>query len=283
MPRARRAAARYSAGFGPACSPSLTSGGFRTSRLHEPGSFRWNVEQLWGDIRRGLDAVSGGPLESVGVDAWGVDYALLGERGTLLENPYHYRDARTAGMMEAVFARVSRDEIYHTTGMQFLPINTLYQLHAATRSTPDILSHARTLLTMPDLFNYWLSGRLCTEYTIATTTQCLDARTRTWATDLLSRAGPDRDVPASRGTGDGASDGSRLPCRPRSPARRLWPPRVTTRHRPSPRFTPAAARRFSAPARGRCSGPSARRRCCPQRLAISTSPMKAACAAPSGC
>jgi rhamnulokinase len=162
---------------------------FPNEPIHEPGSVRWNVEQLWGDIRRGLEAVSGGPLESVGVDAWGVDYALLGERGTLLENPYHYRDARSAGMMEAVFARVSRDEIYETTGVQFLPINTLYQLQAATRSTPDILGRARTLLTMPDLFNYWLSGRLCTEYTIATTTQCLDARTRAWAIDLLSRAG----------------------------------------------------------------------------------------------
>ena len=153
------------------------------------GSLRWNVGQLWTDVRHALDSASGQRLDGVGVDAWGVDYALLGDGGNLLEDPYHYRDARTAGAMERLFALVGRTRIYETTGIQCLPINTLYQLHAACRSTPEIVARARTLLTIPDLFNYWLTGRQCTEYTIATTTQCVDARARTWATGLMEDAG----------------------------------------------------------------------------------------------
>jgi rhamnulokinase len=118
-----------------------------------------------------------------------VDYALLDDDGGLLEDPYHYRDARTAGEMERLFSVVSRDRIYATTGIQCLPINTIYQLHAACRETPEIIARARTLLTIPDFFNYRLTGRRCSEYTIATTTQCVDAKTRTWATPLLDAAG----------------------------------------------------------------------------------------------
>ena len=129
------------------------------------------------------------PIESVGVDTWGVDYALLGEHGNLLENPYHYRDPRTDGVMEAVFERVGRERIYAITGIQFLPINTLYQLYAACRPTPRLVDAARALVTIPDLFNYWLTGSLSSEYTIATTTQFVDARTRTWATRLLDELG----------------------------------------------------------------------------------------------
>jgi rhamnulokinase len=162
---------------------------FPNEPLADAGSLRWNARQIWTDVRRGLESVSGVRLESMGVDAWGVDYALLDERGALLGNPYHYRDARTAGAMEEVAAHIGRDEIYGITGIQFMPINTLYQLHAACRSTPDVVGRASALLTIPDLFNYWLTGRSCTEYTIATTTQCVDARTRTWSTALMSRVG----------------------------------------------------------------------------------------------
>ena len=161
--------------------------------LNEPrrqgASLRWNVRQLWADIRQGLDRASRQRLDGVGVDAWGVDYALLDDDGKLLEDPYHYRDPRTAGAMEQLFALVGRERIYETTGIQCLPINTLYQLHAACRSTPHVVANARTLLTIPDLFNYWLTGRRCTEYTIATTTQCVDVRTRAWATGLMVDAG----------------------------------------------------------------------------------------------
>src|SRR5437867_8114440 len=138
---------------------------------------------------RALDEVSGTKLAGVGVDGWGVDYALLGERGNLLENPYHYRDRRNDGMMEAVFERVSRDRMYGITGIQFLQINTLFQVYAACRFTPAVVAAARALVTIPDLMNYWLSGRICSEYTVATTTQFVDARARRWATGLMDDLG----------------------------------------------------------------------------------------------
>jgi len=143
-----------------------------------------------------LASVAAARPTSVGVDGWGVDYALIGERGNLLENPYHYRDVRNEGMMEAVFERVGREKIYAVTGIQFLQINTLFQLYAACRLTPRVVDAARALLTIPDLLNYWLTGRLCSEYTVATTTQFVDARARTWATRLLAEVGlPTRLLP----------------------------------------------------------------------------------------
>jgi rhamnulokinase len=151
---------------------------------------------LWHEITQTLASDALPPLTSVGVDGWGVDYALIGERGNLLENPYHYRDRRNDGMMQAVFERASRERIYSVTGIQFLQINTLFQLYAACLLTPEVIDAARALVTIPDLFNYWLSGRICSEYTVATTTQFVDARTRTWALRLLDEIGlPTRLLP----------------------------------------------------------------------------------------
>lgn len=162
---------------------------FANEPVRSNGRLQWDVLRLWLEIQRGLASAADRGLESVGVDAWGVDYVLLGERGNLLENPYHYRDERNAGMMEAVFERVGREKIYEVTGIQFLQINTLYQLFAACRATPAVVDAARSLLTIPDLFHYFLSGRLASEYTIATTTQFVDATTRSWAVRLLSEIG----------------------------------------------------------------------------------------------
>src|SRR5262249_22749210 len=128
-------------------------------------------------------------LAGIGVDAWGVDYALLGERGELLQNPYHYRDRRTQGAMEEVFCRVPKEEIYRATGIQFMPINTIYQLFAAQRDTPSIVSAAKQLVTIPDLFNFWLTGNAVCEFTNATTTQLVDPVRRSWATNLMGRVG----------------------------------------------------------------------------------------------
>jgi rhamnulokinase len=154
------------------------------------GSLQWDILRLWLEIKRGLSAAASGTrLTSVGVDAWGVDYALLGERGNLLENPYHYRDARNAGMMEAVFERMSREKLYEVTGIQFIQINTLYQLFAACLTTPRLIDAARHLVTIPDLFNYWLTGELASEYTVATTTQFVDATSRDWAVRMLTEIG----------------------------------------------------------------------------------------------
>jgi len=161
---------------------------FPNEPVRQNGSFRWDILRLWLDVQRGLERASSDPLESVGVDAWGCDYALIGERGDLLENPYHYRDTRTDGIMEAICNRIGRDRIYSVTGIQFLPFNTLYQLSAACRLTPKLIAAATAAVTIPDLLNYWLTGRVTSEFTNATTTQFVDAHSRTWATELLSEA-----------------------------------------------------------------------------------------------
>jgi rhamnulokinase len=150
----------------------------------------WDMPRLWREVQTGLHAAArGGPVDAIGVDTWGVDYALLGERGILLENPYHYRDQRTLGMVEKAAAAVGSDRIYDATGIQFMALNTLYQLYAASERTPKLLALAESLLTIPDLLNYWLAGVRVCEYTEATTTQFLDRRTRSWATGLLSDLG----------------------------------------------------------------------------------------------
>lgn len=154
-------------------------------------SLQWDILRLWLEIQRGLERAAGHSLDGVGIDTWGCDYALLGEHGDLLENPYHYRDARTAGVMEEVWQRVSREEIYAVTGTQFLVFNTLYQLYAACRATPRLIGAAARLGTIPDLLNYWMTGELTAEYTMATTTQFVAAETRRWATGLLD----DLDIP----------------------------------------------------------------------------------------
>ena len=161
---------------------------FGNEPVRQNGSLQWDILHLWQEMRRALE-LNEARLDSIGVDSWGVDYALIGERGDLLENPYHYRDRRTAGAMDAVFERVSRDRIYAITGIQFLPINTIYQLYAACRLTPKLIDAAHALVTIPDLLNYWLTGALTAEYTVATTTQFIDARTRTWARRMLEEIG----------------------------------------------------------------------------------------------
>ncbi|HTY63990.1 MAG TPA: rhamnulokinase family protein [Acidobacteriota bacterium] len=159
---------------------------FANDPVRYGNELHWDILRLWHEMTRALESSSLPGIESIGVDTWGVDYALLGERGNLLENPFHYRDTRTEGMMEAVFAQIPRENIYDITGIQFLPFNTLYQLYAACLSTPRLIHAADALVTIPDLLNYWLSGTLASEYTNATTTQLVDAGSGSWATGLLA-------------------------------------------------------------------------------------------------
>ncbi|NOZ49398.1 MAG: rhamnulokinase [Chloroflexi bacterium] len=154
------------------------------------GRLYWDHLRLWSEINASLQAYTQRyqePLTSIGVDTWGVDYALLDGAGKLLGNPYHYRDQGTEGMMNAVFARVARQEIYETTGIQFLQLNTLYQLFARVQDADPQLSLAETLLLTPDLFHYWLTGRKVAEYSIASTSQMLKANEAAWATTMLER------------------------------------------------------------------------------------------------
>jgi rhamnulokinase len=149
------------------------------------GSLRWDIGRLYRETLEGLRAA--GPVDAVGIDSWAVDYGLIEERGELLGDPYCYRDARTAGIPERLRALVSDEELYAVTGLQHLPFNTIYQL-AAEGSLAD----ARTMLLIPDLFGYWLTGQIGAEATNASTTQLYDVRARAWATGLAERV----DVPA---------------------------------------------------------------------------------------
>ncbi len=155
-------------------------------------SLYWDVLRLWSEIKQGLALAAracGDSLVSVGVDTWGVDFGLLAADDTLLGNPYHYRDRRTDGMMDLAFEIVPRTIIYERTGIQFMQLNSLYQLLAMARAGSPLLAAARTFLNMPDLFNFWLSGRKVSEFTIATTSQCYDPRAGDWARDLVDRLG----------------------------------------------------------------------------------------------
>lgn len=170
---------------------------FATSPVSLPDGLHWDILRLFSETLRGtaiaVERSDTTPL-SMGIDGWAVDYGLLDRAGALISNPYHYRDRRTDGMMERAFARVPAHEIYAATGIQFMPINTLYQLLAA-KDTPQ-LEGAETLLMIPDLLAYWLTGEKRGEHTNASTTQLYHATGRDWARDLIERLGlPTRIFP----------------------------------------------------------------------------------------
>ncbi|GGL64263.1 carbohydrate kinase [Streptomyces fumigatiscleroticus] len=160
---------------------------FPNRPVRVPEGLRWDILGLYAGVLDGLRAA--GRVDSVGIDSWAVDYGLLDADGALLGNPVHYRDARTEGIAEKVWATVPAEELYAATGLQYAPFNTLYQLTAA-RDTAQ-LARARRLLLVPDLLTYWLTGEQGTELTNASTTQLIDPRTRTWAHGVADRLGID--------------------------------------------------------------------------------------------
>ncbi len=152
----------------------------------------WDLPQLWSQLQHGLRAAAskyGDKIISLGVDTWGVDYAFLGPGEELLGNPYHYRDTRTQGMFDKAFEVVPRDEIFAETGLQFMELNTLYQLLAAKQSGSPLLDQAESLLLMPDLFHWLLTGEKTNEQTIASTSQLYNPKTQSWSKILLERFG----------------------------------------------------------------------------------------------
>jgi rhamnulokinase len=154
------------------------------------GTLYWDALRLFAEILDGLAAAgraTDGEVDSVGIDTWGVDYGLLDRAGRLVENPVHHRDRRTERAMEQVFARVPARELYERTGIQLMPINTVFQLFSAVAAHDPALEHAERLLLVPDLLHYWLTGVAACELTNATTSQCFDARAQAWAGDLLER------------------------------------------------------------------------------------------------
>lgn len=150
----------------------------------------WDFLRLFHEIKQGLiKSKACGPIESIGVDTWGVDFGLVDEAGYLLENPVHYRDARVYGMLEESFKRIDRNRFYQITGNQFMEINTAFQLLSLAGSRPELLQRADALLMMPDLFNYYLSGTKCCEYSAASTTQLLDAVKKEWSEEVVDALG----------------------------------------------------------------------------------------------
>jgi rhamnulokinase len=150
----------------------------------------WDMLNQWSHIRNGLRAAGAahlGKLVSVGIDTWGVDFALVGRGDELLGNPYSYRDRRTEGMLAKAFAVVSREEIFASTGLQFMQINSLYQLLSMRLAKSPLLDAAEHLLMMPDLFHWLLTGVMANETTNATTTQFYNPQTRNWTYSLLEK------------------------------------------------------------------------------------------------
>lgn len=161
---------------------------FANDPVRLPDGLHWDVLRLWKDIKAGVTVAvkNGEKIDGIGIDTWGVDFALLDREGSLLGNPYHYRDTRTDNMVDEAFRLIPRQQIFAQTGIQFMQINTLYQLLSMTLRKPFQLELAKSLVMMPDLFNYWLSGRITSEFTIATSSQCFDPQCRDWAWDLLN-------------------------------------------------------------------------------------------------
>jgi rhamnulokinase len=165
---------------------------FENGPVEAGGNMYWDLLGLWSRICQGLkDAAckTNGKITSIGVDTWGVDFGLLGRNDELLGNPYHYRDARTNGMLEKAFSIVPREEIFRHTGLQFMQLNTLYQLLAMKLGGSPLLDAAETLLTMPNLFHWLLTGVKSNEMTHVSTTQCYDPVKGDWAWPLLEKFG----------------------------------------------------------------------------------------------
>ncbi|MEM0501544.1 MAG: rhamnulokinase family protein, partial [Ignisphaera sp.] len=155
-------------------------------------SLYWDVLRIWHEMKQAIKLAYrryGDSLVSIGVDTWGIDFALLDERGELLGNPHTYRDPRTEGMMDEVLRIVPKERLYERTGIQFIRINTLFQIYSMVKANDPKLKVAKTFLMIPDLFNYWLSGVAVAEYTEATTSQFLDPGAKKWCFDILEMLG----------------------------------------------------------------------------------------------
>lgn len=161
---------------------------FANEPVRLPDGLHWDVLHLWSGIKSGIAISSrriSTKLDSMGLDSWGVDFAFLDKRGELLSNPFHYRDERTESILSEAFNRMPASKIFACTGVQFIQINTLFQLLAMSIQKTTIFDAADRFVTIPDLFNYWLSGEITNEFTVATTTQCFDPHKRDWAIPVL--------------------------------------------------------------------------------------------------
>lgn len=166
---------------------------FPNTPVRMNGRLHWNLPSLWDNLKQGLrSAVAASDLHGLGVDTWGVDFALLNRSGEILGLPVCYRDSRTDGILERTFQRVPRQRIFQSTGIQFLQFNTLFQLLAMRQCRSTLLDTADRLLFIPDLLHYLFTGIARNEFSIATTSQMYDPLKKDWAWDLLAEL----DLPA---------------------------------------------------------------------------------------
>lgn len=170
---------------------------FENNPVNLNGTLYWDFPYLFQQIKVGItQAKKEGGFDSIAVDTWGVDFGLIDRHGDLLQNPVHYRDLRTDGMMEAVFSIVPKEEVYRQTGIQFMRINSLYQLMYLKQARPELLERTEKILFMPDLFSYFLTGEFGAEYTMASTTQLMNPNTGDWCYEVLEALGiPTRILP----------------------------------------------------------------------------------------
>ena len=189
----------FGASSGRAILGELCDGKLQLKEIHRfsndpvdmAGRLHWDLPRLLFEIKRALNkaALENVEITSMGIDTWGVDYGLLDKNGHVQDNPVHYRDSRTDGMMDKAFETVSKQEIYERTGLAFLDFNTLYQLFSQVKEQDGRLDLAGTMLFMPDLMTYLLTGKKGCEYTVASTSQMISPYTRTWDMELMEKLG----------------------------------------------------------------------------------------------
>jgi rhamnulokinase len=163
---------------------------FSNKQIIQHNGYFWDMPNLFREIKSGISlAVDKGhsDIESIGIDTWGVDFGYIGKDNKLLQLPYSYRDPRTNGIKEKVFAKIPKEKLYAATGLQFLPFNSLFQIYCEKNNNPEIFNSCRKILFIPDLFNCFLTGKLFSEYTIASTSQMLNVKTKNWDESIFKK------------------------------------------------------------------------------------------------
>ena len=163
---------------------------FGNGPIEEAGSLRWDFNKLFSEVKTGIGKAAkeaGTAVSGIGVDSWGVDFGLIDADGKLIENPYHYRDKQTNGMMEKAFEMMGKRKIYDCTGIQFMQLNSLYQLLAMRLANSQALSKTKKLIFIGDLFSYYLCGKVFGEYSLASTSQMMDMKTGQWSKAIFDK------------------------------------------------------------------------------------------------
>ena len=194
----------FGASSGRAMLASFENGKIEMTEIHrfsnDPvtvnGRMYWDVLRLFFEIKTGITkAVNAGGFDAIGIDTWGVDFGLINKKGELIGNPFHYRDQRTKGIPERIFDEIiSKEDLYHRAGMQFMHFNTIYQLMYLKYNEPELLAQADKFLMMPDLFAYFLTGEMKEEASIASTSNLLNPNTKDWDFELIEKLGLDKNL-----------------------------------------------------------------------------------------